>query len=341
MLADKTRRGIIAGGNWIIDHIKLIEIYPQEERLANIHMEFTGNGGSPFSVLVTLFKMETNIPLEGIGVIGDDENGKIIREECNSMHINSEQLKEIKDVATSYTDVMTVRSTGKRTFFHYRGTNALLSKTDFDFSNTQAKLFHFGYLLLLDGLDTIESDGLTGAAHVLKLAKSKGLWTSVDIVSEQSNRYKKVIPPALPYVDFLFLNEFETEMLIGECILDEKGILVVEKGFHAAQLLLNLGVLQWVIIHFSGGAIAMSKTGEQIYQRGICVPMESIKGTVGAGDAFAAGVLAGIHENWNMEQCLVSGVSVAASSLQHVTSTGSIRSWKDCMKLGTDFGWRS
>lgn len=341
MVSDKSRRGIIAGGNWIIDHIKLIEIYPQEERLANIQMEFTGNGGAPFNLLVTLFKMETNIPLEGIGVIGDDENGKIIREECNSKSINSEQIREIKDVATSYTDVMTVQSTGKRTFFHYRGTNALLDKTYFDFSKTRAKIFHFGYLLLLDGLDNIESDGLTGAAHVLKSAKSKGLWTSVDIVSEQSNRYKEIIPPALPYVDFLFLNEYETEMLVGECILDEKGALVVEKGFHAAELLLNLGVLQWVIIHFPGGAIAMSKQGERIYQRGICVPIESIKGTVGAGDAFAAGVLAGIHENWNIKECLVSGVSVAASSLQDVTSTGSIRSWKDCMKLGNDFGWLS
>ncbi len=338
---NKNRTGIIAGGNWIIDHIKLIEVYPQEERLANIQMEFTGNGGAPFNLLVTLFKMGTNIPLEGIGVIGDDENGKIIREECKSMSINSEQLRETRDVATSYTDVMTVRSTGKRTFFHYRGTNALLDKTYFDFSKTEAKIFHFGYLLLLDGLDAIESDGLTGAAHVLKMAKSKGLLTSVDIVSEQSNRYKEIIPPALPFVDILFLNEFETEMSTGVCILDKEGALVVEKGFHAAELLLSLGILQWVIIHFSSGAIAMSKQGERIYQKGICVPVESIKGTVGAGDAFAAGVLAGLHENWNMKQCLISGVSVAASSLQDFTSTGSIRPWKDCMKLGTDFGWRS
>lgn len=341
MEINKNRRGIISGGNWIIDHIKLIEVYPQEERLANIQMEFMGNGGAPFSLLVTLSKMETNIPLEGIGVIGDDENGKIIREECKSMSINSEQLWEIRDVATSYTDVMTVQSTGKRTFFHYRGTNALLDKTYFDFSKTRAKIFHFGYLLLLDGLDTIEPDGLTGAAHVLKMAKNKGLLTSVDIVSEQSNRYKEIIPPSLPYVDFLFLNEFETEMLTGVCILDEQGELTLEKGFYAAESLLNFGVLQWVIIHFSGGAIAMSKQGERIYQKGISVPIERIKGTVGAGDAFAAGVLAGIHENWSMEQCLVSGVSVAASSLQDVTSTGSIRPWKDCMKLGAHFGWRS
>lgn len=338
MVKDNNRTGIISGGNWIIDHIKLIETYPQEERLANIQMELTSNGGAPYNLLVTLFKMGTNIPLEGIGVIGDDENGKIIREECMSMSINIDQLHEIKEASTSYTDVMTVRSTGKRTFFHYRGANALLDKTYFDFSKTRAKIFHFGYLLLLDGLDSIESDGITGAAKVLNRAKSKGLMTSVDVVSEQSDRYKKIIPPALPYVDYLFLNEFETEMLTGVRILNEEEQLMEEKGFHAAETILDLGVLQWVVIHFSSGAIAMSKQGERITQKGIRVPSDSIKGTVGAGDAFAAGVLAGIHENWSMEQCLVSGVCVAAFSLQDVTSTGSIRPWKDCMKIGTDFG---
>ena len=44
---DTTRKGIIAGGNWIVDQIKLIEVYPQEERLANILRELTSNGGAP------------------------------------------------------------------------------------------------------------------------------------------------------------------------------------------------------------------------------------------------------------------------------------------------------
>ncbi|GIT38784.1 MAG: hypothetical protein Ct9H300mP7_7050 [Verrucomicrobiota bacterium] len=30
------RKGILAGGNWIIDQVKMIDVYPQREQLANI-----------------------------------------------------------------------------------------------------------------------------------------------------------------------------------------------------------------------------------------------------------------------------------------------------------------
>ena len=30
------RSGVLAGGNWIIDQVKLIDVYPQREQLANI-----------------------------------------------------------------------------------------------------------------------------------------------------------------------------------------------------------------------------------------------------------------------------------------------------------------
>ena len=31
------RRGILAGGNWIIDQVKIIDVYPGHEQLANIY----------------------------------------------------------------------------------------------------------------------------------------------------------------------------------------------------------------------------------------------------------------------------------------------------------------
>lgn len=337
----KERNGILAGGNWIVDHIKLIEVYPAEERLANISMEITSNGGAPYNLLVSLYKMNTGIPLEGIGIIGDDAKGDLILNECRTMDIDATQISRVSNVATSYTDVMTVQSTGRRTFFHYRGANAQLKKDDFDFSKTKAKIFHLGYLLLLDGLDEMDDRGKTGAQEVLKRAKDSGLITSVDIVSEQSNRYRDIIPPSLPYVDILFINELETQMLTDHVLVDERGEMNVEKGFQAAQVLLDLGVREWVIVHFSKGAIAVHKSGKRLLQHGVKVPASDIQCTVGAGDAFAAGVLAGIHQNWAMERCLLSGVSVAASSLRDVTSTGSIEVWENCLEMGTTYGWHS
>ena len=45
------------------------------------------------------------------------------------------------------------------------------------------------------------------------------------------------------------------------------------------------------------------------------VPPGEIRSSNGAGDAFAAGVLLGLHEGLPVERCLVQGVCVAAVSL--------------------------
>jgi hypothetical protein len=44
------RKGILAGGNWIVDKLKFIDTYPQQDALTNILTETTGNGGSPSSL---------------------------------------------------------------------------------------------------------------------------------------------------------------------------------------------------------------------------------------------------------------------------------------------------
>lgn len=341
MVKDSDRNGIIAGGNWIIDHVKIIDTYPSEERLTNIQDELTSSGGAPFNVLMALHKIGVDIPLEGIGLVGNDENGRIILDECKEMAINTDQVKMLNGVPTSYTDVMTVGSTGKRTFFHCRGANAHLTESQFDFSSTQSSIFHLGYLLLLDGLDSMDSEGMTGAARVLRQASKAGLMTSVDVVSEQSDRYKIIIPPSLPYVDVLFVNEFEMEMLTGIDILDDQGYLVIEKVRVSIEMIFELGVRQWIIVHFAKGAYAAHTSGKQIFQPGINVSKDFIKGSVGAGDAFAAGVLEGIHNNRKMEDSLISGICVAVSSLQEVTSTGGIRNLEECLEFGSIFEWQS
>ncbi|MGA0325942.1 MAG: PfkB family carbohydrate kinase, partial [Limisphaerales bacterium] len=62
-------------------------------------------------------------------------------------------------------------------------------------------------------------------------------------------------------------------------------------------------------------------------------PQKYIAGSAGAGDAFCAGVLMGLHESWDIQQCLKAGVCAAASSLSHPTCTGGIQPLQDCLKL--------
>lgn len=338
--AEKERTGILAGGNWILDFIKMIDVYPDENALANITAQKSGNGGAPFNVLKAIWKMGFSIPLEGVGVLGDDDIGGEILLQCLQMGITTRQMKTLPGIGTSYTDVMTVCASGKRTFFHFRGANALLEEKDFDFPISQAKIFHLGYLLLLDHLDMIHPDGFSGAAKVLKKAKEAGMITSSDIVSEQSDRYHQVIPSSLPYIDYLFINELEAYKLTGIRLLDQEGEVLVSNAYQAADRILKMGVLSWVIIHFPKGALAVDKTGKQILHPGVDLPTHLVKGTVGAGDAFAAGVLVGVHEGWEMKDSLKLGVSVAASSLMDSTASEAILPWEDCLQLVNKFGYR-
>ena len=74
----KPRSGILAGGNWIVDKLKLIDTYPQQDALANILAESIGNGGSPFNILMDLAGLGAQFPLAGVGLIGADADGEWI-----------------------------------------------------------------------------------------------------------------------------------------------------------------------------------------------------------------------------------------------------------------------
>src|SRR5215207_6212650 len=60
-----SRRGILAGGNWIIDQVKLIDVFPQLEQLANIRRQSQGTGGAPYNVLIDLAVLGADFPLTG------------------------------------------------------------------------------------------------------------------------------------------------------------------------------------------------------------------------------------------------------------------------------------
>ncbi|MDP3071799.1 MAG: carbohydrate kinase family protein [Opitutaceae bacterium] len=333
------RSGIIAGGNWIVDHTKIVDAWPAQDALVTILHESSGNGGSAYNILKDLACLGAPFPLAGIGLIGDDNTGRSILADCDAHRIDSAQLHRTATAATSYTDVMTVKATGRRTFFHQRGANAHLGPEHFDFTQTTAKTFHLGYLLLLDRLDAIAADGQTGAAEVLRRARASGLRTSLDCVSDQSDRFRAVAAPALPHVDYFFANDYEAEKLTGiplrACLrLDSSAVRA------ASRALLDAGVHSWVFIHFTEGSFAASRQDE-IWQPSLRVPPHHIKGAAGAGDAFAAGVLYGLHEDWPVAECLRLGVCAAASSLYDPSCSAGMKPVQECLQLAETLGYNA
>ena len=207
---------------------------------------------------------------------------------------------------TSFTEVMSV-SGGQRTFFTYAGASADFGFADVDLDGLNVKMLHLGYFLLLDKIDNGDGEKL------LKTAKEKGIKTSIDLVSENSNRYSLVLP-CLKYVDNLIINEVEAGALTG--IEPKKENLVA-----IAQKLKEYGVAERVIIHTPEIGVCVSNTGVQLVPA-YALPENFIVGTTGAGDAFCAGALLSIYQNKTDKEILgfASAAAVAALSKADATS---------------------
>ncbi len=334
------RSGILAAGNWIRDHVKTVDSWPAEEALANILEHNEGNGGGPYNLLKDLAKMRAPFRLAGVGLVGDDDDGRSILADCRVHGIDTASLWTVDGLWTSYTDVMTVRGTGRRTFFHDRGANARLGPQHFDFAEFRERIFYLGYMLLLDALDAPGPDGTPQARGVLQRARSSGLLTAIDCVSAASDRFRTTVAPVLPEVDVLFANDYEAEQITGLSL--GRGASLRRGAVEAAgRALVGMGVRGWAVVHFPEGACACSAKGRVVWQPAVRVPPELVLGSAGAGDALAAGVLFGVHEDWPMERALELGACAAAASLLHPTCSEGLMPHEDCLAFGRDRGFAS
>src|SRR5688500_20175874 len=95
-----SRIGILAGGNWIIDQVKMTDHYPQLEQLANIRGQSQGTGGAPYNVLVDLAKLGVKFPLAAAGLVGKDALSDEILKDLAKHKIDTKFLKATAEAAT-------------------------------------------------------------------------------------------------------------------------------------------------------------------------------------------------------------------------------------------------
>ena len=320
-MQDTERKGIVSVGNWVVDSIKFIETYPHKGNLTSITGVDEGLGGCSHNVLVDLASLESGLPLYAGGCIGSDDHGRMCLDACRKFGIDSSSMSVMEGEATSYTDVMTENG-GARTFFHYRGANAKLDVEKVLATDTPARIFHLGYLLLLDSLDKEDPEYGVAAARALHGLQQKGYKTSVDVVSEEGDRYRKVILPCLKYTDYLIINEVELGKCVDKDMRDSGGVIDVEKVKAGAVQLLDAGVSTMVVIHYPEGGVVACKDGTVYAGPSFSPDKSEIVSTVGAGDAFCAGSLYAIHEGYTPEQLLRFGAACARFNLFSNTSTG-------------------
>ena len=332
------RKGICVAGNLIVDITYPIERWPRQSELTTITDGITRSvGGAVCNVITDLAKLDETLPLSALGVIGEDAEGEFILEQLGR-HENIDLSLLGRKGTTSFTAVMSDNRTKARTFFQYRGANALFDESFIDWDRIDAEILHVGYILLLDALDQADGEYGTKMARLLAEAQSRGIRTSIDVVTESGDRFRTLVPPALRYTDYCVINELEAQQITGVLLRDEEEKLYPEHMEEALRKMKELGVSTWAVIHCPEGGYGLDEKNHFLTVRSLKLPEGYIKGTVGAGDAFCAGVLYGAEKGWGLAESVRLGTCAAAASLSEAGATEGMRPAAEVLKLAKVYG---
>lgn len=309
------KKGIAVAGNIILDVLKPLSGFPVRHELVKVLEKSFSLGGAVSNVARDLALMDPALPVEVIGAIGRDGEGDLILKELSAYpKLNLEHIK--RDGQTSFTDVLYEPDSKARTFLAFGGAGDSFDVDDVPLDRLNCSILHVGYILLLPALDAPDHQYGTRMARLLHDAQARGILTSVDVVSEVGDRYRTIVPPALCYTDYFIVNEIEAGKTVGVDLRGPNEELLIDRVAEVLMKLKALGVRRWAIIHAPEGGFGLDEKGEYVELPSLELPDGFIAGTVGAGDAFCAGVLLAAHNSQTMRQAIEDGIAAAACSLR-------------------------
>jgi sugar/nucleoside kinase (ribokinase family) len=337
------RGGILCAGTILVDAGKVIDAYPALDHLATIEHVSLSTGGPALNMAVDLRRLGAAFPIGVLGAVGDDEHAAFLLAECAALGINTAGVRRLAGAVTSFTDVMVERDGGRRTMFHHSGANALFDASTADLQTSRARILHTG----APGIHPIMDSPLPGRGNgwsaLLQRAQAAGLHTNMELVSLAPDRIAEVALPCLPYLDSIVINELEAGALTGTHapvptadgpvdwpVLEAMALGIVERGVSALA-----------VVHFPAGCVAAAPGGRTWRQGSVRLPREQVRSTTGAGDAFAAGVILGLHDGWPVERCLRLAVASAAACVRSPTTSDGIKPASACLVEADRAGYRA
>lgn len=334
-----SRRGFVTGGCWCVDRNKTIPFWPSEDMSVPVSDSVLRGGGSACNFAIDIRKLDPDMPVETIGLIGDDAEGRFLAAQADQYGIGRRGLRITAQAPTHVTDAFQSLQSGRRTHIFHDGTSALLSPDHFDFTDTRARILHLG----LPGIHAIMDAPWQGEANgwvaVLKRARAAGLATNLELVTIARDKLAALAVPCLPHLDTLIVNDFEIGALAGTATVRD-GVTDQAACRSAARHVLEQGAMDVVVVHYVEGAILLARDGTEITKPSIRVPPEAFQGANGAGDAFAAGFLYGHHQGWDWGRALILAHAAAAACLRSITTVDGMATVAGCLRLAETWGWR-
>src|SRR6202034_1108934 len=293
-----------------------------------------------FNMALDLRRLDPQLPVEAMGVVGDDDLGRFLFDQCDARGIKRAALRALPVGATMSVDAFNVAANGRRTHFYHQGVAAEMTPDDFDFSSTAAKILHLGLPGAHKAMDRPWRDDANGWVAVLRKARAAGLAAHLQLMTTRAERLAELGRPCLPHLDYLIVNDYEIGALAGRETRRADGSTDPAAVARAIDDVFALGAMRWAAAHFPQGAVVGGRDGSRLALGSVALPASAIVGANGAGDAFAAGMLYGLHEQWPMIEGLELGHACAAASMRAVSTTAGLGTVRECLALAKQWGFR-
>lgn len=330
-----TKKGITVAGTLIADIFYEIDTYPNQGFLSTVRSTSHNIGGTG-NIILDLAKLDENLKVKACAIVGRDAGGKNIMSVL-SEYPNIDTANITIEENSAVTLVMNAADTKQRTFFFVPEAGDKFGEEYINWDTIDTKIFMLEYLLLMKKIDSYDSEYGTHAARILSEAKKRGMITSIDIVTEQSDRAKTIVKAALKYTDICCINESEAEA-VTEIEITEDGSVLQDKAFKAIDKIKALGVSKWIVIHAPCVAFGLDcQTGERFTVPSLNLPEGYIKGSTGAGDAYCSGILYGAHQDESLKNAMELARACAACSLSENNGTDGMRSHAEVLSLAEKY----
>lgn len=334
-------KGIAIAGSLLVDRVKIIDSYPSPGMLTNIREVSQTVGGCACNIGAALAKIDPEMNVVVIGKLGNDADGDYIKGILSELGVNIDGVITVDNMPTSFSDVMSDVSSNEKTVFRASGANADFDITDIDFDKLDVDIFHIGSALLLDKFDESDDEYGTVMARTLAYVSERGIKTSIDVASAVTECFNEVVTPSLPYCDYLIFNEDEASRVTNIAVRDDNGNISQSAVKQVIAALFEKGVREVVCIHAPEGGW-YSRKGEGIYfQPSLNMTNDAIKGKLGAGDAFCAGILYSLYREFDPEYSLRVAGTAAGCSLTEANSIDGLRPFDKMMEFESEIGYKA
>ncbi len=305
---------VLSLGIYVVDVLgRPIDQFPEKGKLALFDELEIHAGGCANNTAIALTRL--GISTGAMGKVGDDAFGDFILQELTGNGVNAAGIRQDIDVSTSFTFVA-IASDGERTFYHYIGANGELREADLDWELiSTVKILHIAGALVMPGFDG------TPMASVLRTAKALGITTSLDTAYDATGKWMETLEPCLPYVDIFMPSIVEAQHLTG--LSDYRDI--------SQFLRRNYGIDTVIIKMGENGSYA---TTPEVEHFAPAYPIDVVDAT-GAGDAYAAGFLAGTIMDWNLKATMELASATGAACVTAIGTTAGIQNLEETLRISS------